>query len=163
MPWVCSPPGCIVRHAVLNVTHLQSVSQHCGTSMMLAEGCNQISLIERQIEYCLEACVVLCANNPLELDTSEARQHSSRTRFNEEQNKVFLGSDALPGEGVNATSRMSTLACLAHELAHAERIQLGYRRSIDLPDVLFDEAETSLRASFTSVLRMKDREDLVPC
>jgi hypothetical protein len=27
--------------------------------------------------------------------------------------------------------------------------------------LLMDEAETSLRAAFTSVLRMKDREDLV--
>jgi hypothetical protein len=35
-------------------------------------------------------------------------------------------------------------------LAHAERFQLGYRRPTDLPDVLLDEAETSLRASFTS-------------
>jgi hypothetical protein len=128
---------------------------------MLTAGRNQIGLTERQIGYCLEAWAVLCADSPLELDTSEARQHSSRTRFNEGQNKVFLGSDALPGEGVSATSRMSTLACLAHELAHAERFGLGYRRSTDLPDVLLDEAETSLRASFTSILRMKDREDLV--
>jgi hypothetical protein len=30
-----------------------------------------------------------------------------------------------------------------------------------LPDVLLDEAETSLRASFTSPLSPKDREDLV--
>jgi hypothetical protein len=30
-----------------------------------------------------------------------------------------------------------------------------------LPDVLLDEAETSLRASFTSLLSPKDREDLV--
>jgi hypothetical protein len=127
-----------VRHVVLNVTRLRSISQHCGTSMMLTAGRNQIGLTERQIEYCLEAWAVLCADNPLELDTSEARQHSSRTRFNEEQNKVFLGSDALPGEGVYATSRMSTLACLAHELAHAERFQLGHRRSTDLPDVLLD-------------------------
>ena len=29
------------------------------------------------------------------------------------------------------------------------------------PDVLLDEAETSLRAAFTSILRRKDREDLV--
>jgi hypothetical protein len=128
---------------------------------MLTAGRNQIGLTERQIEYCLEVWAVLCTDSSFALDTSEARQHSSRTHFNEEQNKVFLGSDALPGEGVNATSRMSILACLAHELAHAERFRLGYRRSIDLPDVLLDEAETSLRASFTSVLRMKDREDLV--
>jgi hypothetical protein len=61
---------------------------------MLTAGRNQIGLTERQIEYCLEAWAVLCADRPVELDTSEARQHSSRTRFNEDQNKVFLGSDA---------------------------------------------------------------------
>ncbi len=128
---------------------------------MLTAGRNQTGLTEKQIEYCLEAWAVLCADMPIELDTSEAMQNFSRTRFNEEQRKVFLGADALPGEGVDANSRMSTLACLAHEFAHVERFRLSYRRPTDLPDVLLDEAETSLRASFTSVLRMKDREDLV--
>ena len=128
---------------------------------MLAAGRNQTSLTEKQIEYCVEAWAVLCADVSIELDTSEAMQHSSRTRFNEDQNKVLLGADAFPGEGVDANSRMSTLACLAHELAHTERFRLGYRRPTDLPDVLLDEAETSLRASFTSILRKKDREDLV--
>ena len=74
---------------------------------------------------------------------------------------MFLGADALPGDGLDANARLSTLACLAHEFAHAERFQMGYRRPADLPDVLLDEAETSLRASFTSLLSAKDREDLV--
>jgi hypothetical protein len=56
---------------------------------------------------------------------------------------------------------MSTLASLAHELSHAERYRLGYHRPNDSSDVLLGEAETRLRASFTSVLRMTDREDLV--
>lgn len=129
--------------------------------MMLAAGRNQTGLTEQQIVYCLEAWTVLCANLPVELDVSEATQNLSRTRFTEDQNKVFLGADALSGKGVDANSRMSTLACLAHELAHAERFRLGYRRPTDLPDVLLDEAETSLRAVFTSVLGRKDREDLV--
>lgn len=128
---------------------------------MLAAGRHQTGLTEQQIEYCLEAWTVLCADLPVELDTAEATRNFSRTRFNEDQNKVFLGADAFPGEGVDANSRMATLACLAHELAHAERFRLGYRRPTDLPDVLLDEAETSLRAAFTSVLRGKDREDLV--
>jgi hypothetical protein len=42
-----------------------------------------------------------------------------------------------------------------HEFAHAERFQMGYRRPTDLPDVLLDEAETSLRASFTSLLSQR--------
>src|SRR5499426_2078491 len=74
---------------------------------------------------------------------------------------VFEAADALLGDGVDTNARLSTLACLAHELAHAERFQLGYHRPTDLPDVLLDEAETSLRASFTSILRRRNREDLV--
>ena len=101
------------------------------------------------------------ADQPIAFNTSGAVQYTSRTRFNEVQNTVFLGADALPGDGVDANARLSTLACLAHELAHAERFQMGYRRPTDLPDVLLDEAATSLRASFTSILSPKDREDLV--
>ena len=104
---------------------------------------------------------MLCADQPIAFNTSDAVQYDSRTRFNEAQNTVCLGADALPGNGVDANARLSTLACLAHELAHAERFQIGYRRPTDLPDVLLDEAETSLRASFTSILSPKDREDLV--
>ncbi len=74
---------------------------------------------------------------------------------------VMLGADAYPGSGTSANSRMSILACLAHELAHMERSEAGYRRPFDAPDSFIDEAETSLRASFTSVLSPKDREDLV--
>jgi hypothetical protein len=128
---------------------------------MLAAGRNQTGLTEQQIEYCLEAWTVLGADLLVELDVSEAKQNFSRTRFNEGQNKVFLGADAFSGQGVDANSRMSPLACLAHELAHAERFRLGYRRPTQLPDVLLDEAEASLRAVFTSVLGRKDREDLV--
>jgi hypothetical protein len=71
---------------------------------------------------------------------------------------VHLGADVMPGQAIDANSRMSVLACLAHELGHAERFELGYRRPIDN---LIDEAETSLRASFVSILGLKDREDLV--
>ena len=128
---------------------------------MLAAGRNQAGLTERQITYCIEVWDVLEAASQTELDVSGASANLSRTRFNEEQNTVFLGADAFPGEGVDANSRMSPLACLAHELAHAERFQLGYRRPTDSPDVLIDEAETRLRASFTPTLGKKDREDLV--
>jgi len=129
--------------------------------MMFTAGRNRIGLTEKQTAYCVEAWAVLCADRPMAFNTSEAVQYASRARFNEAQNTVFLGADALPGDGVDANARLSTLACLAHELAHAERFQLGYHRPTDLPDVLLDEAETSPRASFTSVLCPKDREDLV--
>ncbi len=55
---------------------------------------------------------------------------------------------------------MSLLACLAHEFAHAERYLAGYERPVDSPEFLIDEAETSLHASFVTVLNKKDREDL---
>jgi len=37
----------------------------------------------------------------------------------------------------------------------------GYRRPLDMPDILIDEAETSLNASFQVVISPKDREDLI--
>jgi hypothetical protein len=129
--------------------------------MRFTAGRNQIGLTEKQIAYCVEVWAALCADQPIALRTSEAVQYASRTRFHETQNTVLLGADVLPGDGVDANARLSTLACLAHEFAHAERFQMGYRRPIDLPDGLLDEAETSLRAAFTSLLSSKDREDLV--
>ena len=98
-----------------------------------------MGLTEKQIAYCVEVWAALCADQPIALNTSEAVQYASRTRFSETQNTVFLGADALPGDGVDANARLSTLACLAHEFAHVERFQMGYRRPIDLPDVLLDE------------------------
>jgi hypothetical protein len=55
---------------------------------------------------------------------------------------------------------LSALACPAHEYAHAERHDLGYERPKSLPDILLDEAEASIHASFHPVLGRKDREDL---
>jgi hypothetical protein len=56
---------------------------------------------------------------------------------------------------------MSVLACLAHELAHVERFEMGFQRPIEFPDSLIDESETSLHASFMPVLSSAEREDLV--
>ncbi len=53
------------------------------------------------------------------------------------------------------------MACLAHELAHAERHALGYARPSVLPHTLIDEAEASLHASFFDAIDMRDREDLI--
>ncbi len=122
---------------------------------------NSSGLTDKQIDSATNAWNLLCGEIQVPFDTIEASQPFSKTRFNETQYKVFLGADAFPGNGVNASSRLSLLACLAHELAHAERFLAGYRRPFELPDLCIDEAETSLRACFTSVLNMKDREDLV--
>ncbi len=127
---------------------------------VLTAGRNRVGLTQRQIAHCREAWRSLCDDRVL-LDVSKATETSSKTRFSETKDWVYLGADAYPGEGSDANSRMSVLACLAHELAHAERFRAGYRRPLELPDVLLDEAETSLRASFAAGLRMKPREDLV--
>jgi hypothetical protein len=128
---------------------------------MILAGRNQVGLNEREIRYCLEAWELLCGENKRELIITEASRHSSRTRFNEIDGKVYLGADVKPGNGIEANSRMSVLACLAHELAHVERFEREFQRPIEFPESLIDEAETSLHASFMSVLSSKDREDLI--
>jgi hypothetical protein len=128
---------------------------------MLLAGRNKIGLTEAEIDYCLRVWEVLCGGRERPLDISGAHRHNSRTRFEENTNTVYLGADVRPSGGITANARMSILACLAHELAHAERYEMGLSRPIELPDVLIDEAETSLHASFMSVLGSQDREDLV--
>lgn len=128
---------------------------------MILNGRNQVGLTVREIEMCLLSWNFLCGEKPRRIDTTEASHHSSRTRFNETDGVVYLGADVLPGKGIEANARMSILACLAHELAHAERYELGFQRPLQLPDKLVDEAETSLHASFMPVLSLKDREDLI--
>ncbi len=67
----------------------------------------------------------------------------------------------MPGIGISARSRMSEMACLAHELAHAERYRMGINRPVDQPDVFLDEAEASLHASFIEPIGLTDRQNLV--
>src|SRR5262245_43981414 len=115
---------------------------------MRPSGRNRAPLTPVQIDYCQLAWAIVCGNEAVELDVSEASRYGTRTRFSEDQEKVLLGADSSPGDGSDANSRLSTLACLAHEFAHAERYRLGYRRPVEMPDALVDEAETSLRACF---------------
>jgi hypothetical protein len=128
---------------------------------MILAGRNQVGLTEEEIERCLLAWKFLCGEVVREIVTDEAHHHFSRTRFDEIGGKVHLGANVKPGIGTAANSRMSELACLAHELAHAERFEIGFQRPLELPDSLIDESETSLHASFMPVLNSKDREDLV--
>lgn len=117
-------------------------------------------MTDNEITYCVLAWSVLCGEQPRPLILDEARSDYSLTRFVEDTNVVYLGADAYPGEGFSANARMSVLACLAHELSHADRFASGYRRPLEMPDRLIDEAETSLDASFHLELGSKDREDL---
>lgn len=122
---------------------------------------NQHALDDVQLDRCRRAWELLTGNQGIGLDVSEAKRHGSKTRFNEARNVVLLGADAYPGIGTDANSRLSMLTCLAHELAHAQRFHLGFQRPIREPEMLVDEAETSLHASFTPELADVDRVDLV--
>jgi len=128
---------------------------------MILAGRNQVGLTVQEISRCVEAWEVLCGDKRWELVTDDAHDHSSCTRFNEFDRKVYLGADVKPGVGIEANARMSFLACLAHELAHAERFRIGFQRPLELPDNLIDEAEASLHASFMPTLSLRDREDLI--
>ena len=51
-------------------------------TMRFTAGRNQMGLTEKQIAYCVEAWVALCADQPIAFNTSEAVHYASRTRFN---------------------------------------------------------------------------------
>ncbi|NOT61436.1 MAG: hypothetical protein HOP19_14560 [Acidobacteria bacterium] len=127
----------------------------------MLSGRNQIGLTGREIAACIRVWELLCRPKQRVLVVTEAARHSSRTRFNEADGKVYLGADVFPGPGVGANHRLSMMACLAHELAHAERAELEFERPLSWPDNLRDEAETSLHASFHPDLSDRDRTDLV--
>jgi hypothetical protein len=124
---------------------------------------NAQGLSREEIEHCKVAWEALLESEGInvKLDVSRASQAGTMTSFSEKVKRVYLGANAYPGIGIDANSRMSMLACLAHELAHARRFKMGYRRPIDLPDVLLDESETSIAASFTRMLNPVQRRDLV--
>lgn len=122
---------------------------------------NHVGLTDEQILRCRTIWEFLCGRFYVELDWSEAGDHGSRTRYDERRRKVILGADAYPGSGTSANSRLSVLACLAHELAHLRRAKRGFRRPLSLPDRHLDEAETSIYASFFRNVWSRDREDLI--
>lgn len=126
---------------------------------------NEEGLSRAQIQNCTEAWAALGGDSTCALDVSVAAQSGSRTAFYEESNVVVLGADAYPARsasvGETARSRLSVLACLAHELAHARRFGRGYRRPFDRLSYLIEEAQTSLDASFELLLEPRDRRDLV--
>jgi hypothetical protein len=121
----------------------------------------QDALNDREIERCRRIWEVLNGGRICKIDLSEAKMHGSRTRFNETRNQVIVGADVVPGMSLDARSRMSEMACLAHELAHAERFKQGFDRPVEMPDKLRDEAEASLHASWYMPLNKNDRSCLV--
>jgi hypothetical protein len=95
---------------------------------------NRIGPTASQIQSCLAVWNVLCGDNPLPMDVSEAARHWSRTRFDESRGVVISGADAYQGSGSSANARMSVLACLAHEPAHVHRMEKGFDRPFHAPD-----------------------------
>lgn len=123
---------------------------------------NYAGLTDSQISKCLDAWEVLCQGREnVPLDITEASEDGSKTRYSETHKKVILGANVYPGTSNTANSRLSYLACLAHELSHAERHKKGFNRSINFPEVLLDEAETSIDAFFHVIISPRDKEDLI--
>ena len=126
---------------------------------------NQAGLTDYEVARCIEAWTALGGLEVCGLDVSVAGAPASRTEFHEASGCVRLGADAYPARlaavGDPARCRMSLLACLAHELAHAKRHRDGFRRPYAMPDYLLDEAETSIHASFEVILSGPDRQDLI--
>jgi hypothetical protein len=118
-------------------------------------------LSDHQITQCKIIWEVLGGKDLCLLDCSEANTHGSKTKFNQTKNKVILGADVIPGSSLDPRSRMSEMACLAHEMAHAERFSFGLDRDIQIPHKLRDEAETSLHASWNMALNKTDRITLI--
>lgn len=111
---------------------------------------NYIGLTDDQIDRCVRVWKAFGDETRWRLDTSEAGRHGSRTRYDEDRHVIVLGANAYSGVGSSANARMSMQACLAHELAHMLRAELGFRRPFVPPDVHLDEAETSIHASFSN-------------
>jgi hypothetical protein len=132
---------------------------------------NRDALSERDIEICIQVWELLGGPAVCPLTTT-ACETGSRTAFVQrgESSYVRLGADVLPNRNLlsvpdsrlSPRARLSLMACLAHELAHAERyFRHGFDRSVEHPDALIDEAETSIHASFNIFLDPKDRRDLI--
>lgn len=109
----------------------------------------------------IEALKIDIDLNSIAFDTNEAHITNSKTVFKEETLTIKLGADAYPGDNTCANSRMSLLACLSHEFSHLQRYLLGFNRPFIDPDKHLDEAETSIHASFTTVLSDGERKDLI--
>jgi len=118
-------------------------------------------LDDHRINHCKLIWEALGGSSICPLDCSEAKLHGSKTRFSQKKNIVFLGADVVPGLSADPRSRMSEMACLAHEMAHAERFSFGLDRDANLPHKLRDEAETSLHASWNILLNITDRNALI--
>lgn len=139
-----------------------SLGQGIATGVLVLTSRNQHGLDPAQIRRCVQYWEALGGAERWPLDTREAGLHGSKTRFVEEAGVVFLGADVYPGrDRALARSRMSPIACLAHELGHAHRHHLGIRRPFDMPDYLIEEAEASLDGCFNAILSPTDRRDLV--
>ena len=131
---------------------------------------NREGLSDRDVENCQQVWVLLGGDVVCPLDVSSCRESGSKTAFVQAGFAyVRLGADVLPDRRINipdvavlARTWLSLTACLAHELAHAERyLMYKFDRTIESPDHFLDEAETSIHASHNSFIEETDRHILI--
>ena len=122
---------------------------------------NQQPLTSTQIAKCINIWNILGGDKSCGiLVITYAETPGSKTKYNESRKLVLLGADVYPNLGAGPAAptrdRLSVMAVLAHELAHAERHAKGYNRPYKGDDLLIDEAEASLEASFNPALENYD-------
>ena len=129
--------------------------------LVMIDGRKKTGLTKAQIKRCQYIWGDIGGNAYCKLVTKNATKHSSKTEYHPDSNVVVLGANAFPGQGIDANSRMSERACLAHELAHVQRAKMNIDRTCKLPDCLIEKAEASADAKFISNLSKRDRDDLI--
>lgn len=127
---------------------------------------NRSPLRQGHIKECKDKWAVLGGrrrNVRIIFDHSSKKSH---TRYDYARKVVFIGTDVLPLPSSMCLlphSQLSILACLAHELAHAERHRMGISRPFDGIGALIEEAEACLHAAFYPALSDDDRATLHKC
>ncbi|MDR2869451.1 MAG: hypothetical protein LBV04_03280 [Deferribacteraceae bacterium] len=126
---------------------------------------NTQALSQAQIDYCETVWDVLKEGHDfIRLDCTRASQPASLTSYKPDDKTIYVGANVFPA--INTTdphASLSVLACLAHELAHAERDKLCIRRNMQGIEYYIEEVEACLHASCYLVLNDYDRQQLYLC
>ena len=109
------------------------------------------------VESCKIAWAVL-TQGACHLDTSEADQQGSQTRFDPVSNCVFLGADVTPSGSIySAVDELSFVAGLAHEFTHFQR------SGSTLQNYYLEEVAVHVQSAEIPGLALEDRCALLRC
>ncbi len=127
---------------------------------------NKAPLRQGHIKECKDTWAVLGGRRRGVRLVFDKSSKKFRTRYDYTKKVVYVGTDVLPLPSSMCLlphSQLSILACLAHELAHAERHRMGIDRPFIGVGALIEEAEACLHAAFYPALSEEDRNTLYKC